>query len=377
MKFLFITGTRADYGKLKPLLKQVAIHPKYEALVLATGMHLHKQYGYTYLEIVKDNLAEIETCITGNQNTNVVEAMAVLMKAILYTVQERCIDAIIVHGDRPEALSGALVGALNNTKVIHVEGGEVSGTIDDSIRHAVTKLSHYHLCNSETAFNRLIQLGESRNNIATIGSPDLDILLSAELLPDWHDVVSRYDIAFKSKDFYLVMLHPVTTEFNQTERNARYFFQQISEFRDGNFIVVLPNNDLGSDIIVKVIEEFCNNTNIQVYKSFRFEYFLSILKNSKGLLGNSSAGLHEAPAIGLPVLNYGTRQSGRFNHECILNIDYDDFPKIGEWLKLHERATSYKKSEHYGSGSSSTLFKELLDNKIFHNIDIQKSFTEI
>lgn len=379
MRLLFISGTRADYGKLKPLIEITSNHDNYEALLLATGMHLHEAYGNTYLELLKDNYCEVLTCITGHSGNNVVENMANLMSNITYIILERKIDGIIVHGDRPEALVGATSGALNNIKVIHIEGGELSGTIDDSIRHAVTKLSHIHLCNSETAKNRLLQLGEAKESIEIIGSPDLDILLDETKLPSWEQVVTRYPISFKPKNYFIIALHPVTTEYHSARKNIRAFFNEIQKIKDENFIVINPNNDLGSEFIIESINSLFENNQSTIikYKSFRFEFFLKILKKSKGLIGNSSAGLHEGPAIGLPVLNFGSRQMGRFSHECITHLQYSEVSQINKWIKKYSRYTRHNNSSHYGTGNSQLEFKELLDKNFFQGIKIQKQFKDI
>lgn len=377
MNILFISGTRADYGKLKPLIEVTSNHENYEIILLATGMHLHAEYGNTYLELLKDNFCEVLTCITGHSGNNVVENMANLMSNITYLIIERKIDAVVVHGDRPEALAGATAGALNNVKVIHIEGGEVSGTIDDSIRHAVTKLAHIHLCNSETAKNRLLQLGENDETIKIIGSPDLDILLNEKKLPTWEKVINRYPLPFESQDYFVIALHPVTTEFNIIKKHVQSFFDEIQKIKTENFIIINPNNDLGSEYIIEAIQSLKDLKNIVTYKSFRFEYFLRILKNSKGLLGNSSAGLHEGPAIGLPVLNYGSRQKGRFIHECITNVNYSEAENINTWITKHSVITRYASSDHYGTGKSQEKFKSLLDSNFVDNVNVQKHFNQI
>jgi UDP-N-acetylglucosamine 2-epimerase (hydrolysing) len=377
MKLLYISGTRADYGKLKPLIIETLNQNDYEVLLLATGMHMHRSYGYTYLELVKDNLCEIITCTTGHNSSNVTESIATLIQSLTYTVLEREIEGIVVHGDRPEALAGAMVGALNNIKVIHVEGGELSGTIDDSIRHAITKLSHIHLCNSISAKTRLIQLGENEKSIEVIGSPDLDILLS-DRLPKWKKVTDYYNIKFDAKSYYVVAFHPVTTEFSSFKQKVKILFDTLQDHGDKNFIIIYPNNDLGSEFIVDEINKLSSLKlkNIFISKSFKFEYFLSILKNSKGLIGNSSAGMHEAPAIGLPVLNIGTRQSGRFINENLTNVDFHK-TLISNWINEFNILKKYKSSSHYGIGNSGCLFGNLLKNRFFDLVPIQKKFNDI
>ncbi|WP_265349932.1 UDP-N-acetylglucosamine 2-epimerase [Neisseria meningitidis] len=180
-RILCITGTRADFGKLKPLLAYIENHPDLELHLIVTGMHMMKTYGRTYKEVTRENYQH--TYLFSNQIQG--EPMgAVLGNTITFISRlsdEIEPDMVMIHGDRLEALAGAAVGALSSRLVCHIEGGELSGTVDDSIRHSISKLSHIHLVANEQAVTRLVQMGEKRKHIHIIGSPDLDVMASSTL----------------------------------------------------------------------------------------------------------------------------------------------------------------------------------------------------
>ena len=213
-KILFLTGTRADYGKLKSLMKRVETDSNFELHVFVTGMHMLSKYGSTYHEVEKDGFKNIYKYI--NQKSSSHDQMDISLSNTITGLSNYCDevkpDLIVVHGDRLEALAGAIVGAFNNIKVMHIEGGEVSGTIDESIRHAITKMAHFHLVANDEAKKRILQLGEKEESVFVFGSPDLDIMYS-DTLPNMDEVKDKYEIPFET--FSILMYHPVTTEVDQ------------------------------------------------------------------------------------------------------------------------------------------------------------------
>jgi UDP-N-acetylglucosamine 2-epimerase (hydrolysing) len=277
----------------------------------------------------------------------------------------------VVHGDRAEAMAGAIVGALNNILVAHVEGGELSGTIDELIRHSISKMSHIHYVSNEKAKKRLIQMGELSNSIEVIGSPDVDIMFSNNL-PSIQEVKSYYNISFES--YAVVMFHPVTTEFNKMAEYAGNFVNAL--LRDNkNYVVIFPNNDLGSEIILRNYKKLESNSRFRIFPSLRFEYFLTLLKKSDFIIGNSSAGIREAPYYGIPTINIGTRQENRTLHSHILNISYEEediFNSLSEEFSYVKKDTI-----SFGNGNSSELFLKSLLNTALWNINNQKQFIDI
>lgn len=318
-KILFLTGTRADYGKLKSLIQAVERHPDLEPYIYVTGMHMLNRYGYTAQEVMKDKYRNVYMNINQYVGDKMEIVLANTVKGLSHYLHELKPDLLVIHGDRVEALAGAIVGALTNTLVAHVEGGELSGTIDDSIRHSISKMAHLHFVCNQEAFLRLRAMGESEGSIYEIGSPDYDVMFNCEL-PSLDSVKEYYDIPFES--FGIVLFHPVTTESERFKIYSRSIVNAINK-SDKNFVVVYPNNDEGSNYILEAYDRL-NEKRIRIFPSISFERFVVLLKNSRLILGNSSAGIREAPCYGIPCVNLGDRQNKRFKHKSIADVGYGE-----------------------------------------------------
>lgn len=214
-KILFLTGTRADFGKIKSLIQTLEIQQDFEVFVFVTGMHLQELYGYTLIEIERRNFKNVFTFENHTHETTMDLTLAKTIEGLSGYCKTINPDMIVVHGDRVETLAGAIVGSLNNILVAHIEGGEVSGTVDELIRHSVSKLSHVHFVSNVEAKKRLLQMGEIHESIFMIGSPDIDIMFSNQL-PDLKKVKEYYNIDFEQ--YAIVMFHPVTTEIKDMQR---------------------------------------------------------------------------------------------------------------------------------------------------------------
>ncbi len=368
-KILFITGTRADYGKLKSLMKAIEASEEFELLIYVSGMHLLEQYGMTIREIYKDGYKNIYPALGQVHTQSMSYNLGNVICSLTGYVDNVKPDMIVVHGDRIEAIAGAVVGALNNIRVAHIEGGEVTGTIDESIRHAVSKFAHFHFVANDDARSNLVQLGEDAANIYVIGSPDLDIM-NSDNLPDIEEVKSRYDITF---DKYSILLyHPVTTELEQIYDHVKNVVDAIKEYQD-NYVIIYPNNDTGSDIILSKLNTLQNRKNVRLLNSIRFEYFLTLLRNANCMLGNSSAGVREAGFYGVPAIDIGTRQKGRYNLEKCPNIQWTPEDKALIVSALENIDSHRTKSFGFGDGRSTELFMQALRSDIWEKT-LQKQF---
>ena len=370
-RVLFVTGTRADFGKLKSLIKILDTHPDFEVSIFVTGMHMQSLYGATYREVERCGCKNIFKFLNQTSEATMDLTLSKTIDGLSTYLKENPVDLIVVHGDRVEALAGAITGSLNNILVAHIEGGELSGTIDELIRHAISKLSHTHFVANEKAKNRLIQMGELRQSVFVIGSPDMDIMFSDEL-PEIGVVKRYYGIPYE--EYGIVMYHPVTTEYEQVEVHAEQLVDALlADTR--NYIVIYPNNDLGSLIILNAYRRLKDNSRFRLIPSMRFEYFLSLLKNAMIIVGNSSAGIREAPAYQIPCLNIGSRQENRASSPFIHNCA-DDFTQIqNEMAKI-----SYPKEKPeylFGKGNSAKQFLELLETVSFWNTSKQKQFKDL
>ncbi len=371
----FITGTRADYGKIKSLVIELQKkRSKFKTNLIITGMHNVKNYGNTKDEIDKDKIKNCYRFNNQSQNKNMDIILANTIKGINKFVSKNPTDLIVVHGDRVESLAGAITGALNNIKVAHIEGGELSGTVDEIIRHSISKLSHLHFVTNQIAKKRLIQMGEIKKNIYIIGSPDLDILLGNSL-PLLENVKQRYGIKFQN--YAIFIFHPVTTELDSIKKQIDKLIETLvkSQF---NYIILLPNNDLGGNIIYEQILKLKRKKlkNFKIFPSMRFEYYLTLLKNSNFIIGNSSSGIMEAPYYGVPTIDIGSRQKNRAKIQSIFN--QNNFTKISKLIsKYKEKKYNLKPLQYFGSGNSNKMFLSILKQKRVWKIKNQKQFVQL
>lgn len=370
-RILFLTGTRADFGKLKSLILAVQESEDFDAIVFATGMHMSCKYGKTIDEIRKSGINQIFPFINHDRIDCMDRRLAKTIDGISHFIAENRPDMIVVHGDRAEALAGAIVGSLNNILVAHIEGGEVSGTIDELIRHSVSKMAHLHLVSNEQAGKRLVQMGELQSSINIIGSPDLDIMLSDGLKPI-EQVKEYYEIPFAR--YAVLLFHPVTTELEHWERHTKEVVDAVIA-SEKNYVVVYPNNDIGSDTILSAYEQLSKIPNFRLFPSIRFEYFLALLKNAEFIIGNSSAGIREAPYYGIPTIDIGSRQNNRAAYDTIIHCPYDR-SSILKAIKESVPGPAAK-AGYFGDGKSSKRFMELIHSKEIWQISRQKQFQEL
>lgn len=372
-RVLFITGTRADYGKIKSLMKTMDSLPKYEVYIYVSGMHLLPQYGNTYKEILKDHYENVHVAYGQQYTDNMSYNLGIVLTNLSGYVRQIEPDMILVHGDRIDALAGAVVGALNNIIVAHIEGGEVSGTIDDSIRHAISKFAHLHFVCNDEAKKRIIQLGESEDHIFVIGSPDIDVMMSSNL-PSLTAVKRYYEIDFAQ--YAIFLYHPVTTEVEQLSDHINIVVNALKKSKR-NYVVVYPNNDMGSEIILNQVRKLKNESNFAVYPSIRFEYFLTLLKNALFIIGNSSAGIRESGIYGVPAIDIGTRQNGRYDIRKLPNIQHvmEDEDEIAK--AIGQTPGCAIQCHNFGQGHGTSKLLQALDREELWNFNIQKKFIDL
>lgn len=374
-KLIFLTGTRADFGKLKSLIAITQGCDDFEVHIFATGMHMNSRYGKTIDEITKAGFCNVHPFINHNSVGNMDRILAKTIEGFSHFIAEIEPDLIVVHGDRAEALAGAIVGSMNNILVAHIEGGEISGTIDELIRHAVSKMSHVHFVANEKAKKRLIQLGEKESSVFIIGSPDIDLMTPSKL-PDIKKVKDYYDIPFQS--YGVAMFHPVTTEFENIKFQSQQFVNALIA-SNRQYVVIYPNNDLGSDEILAEYHRFVGNENFKVFPSLRFEYFLSILRDCNFIIGNSSAGIREAPFYGIPTIDIGSRQKNRISSNVVKNCGYAQHDILSAIAAITGSYTpEYVGANHsFGQGNSDQLFYDLVCTPSLWNIEKQKQLQDI
>jgi UDP-N-acetylglucosamine 2-epimerase (hydrolysing) len=368
---VFLTGTRADFGKLKALIRAACELQIFEVHIFVTGMHLLARYGYTAIEVEREGFGNIHKFINQNTSDSMDAVLAKTVNGFSDFVKEIRPDMVVIHGDRVEALAGALVGCLNNVLVAHIEGGEVSGTIDESLRHSITKLSHLHLVSNDRARQRLLQMGEEHQRIHVIGSPDLDIM-NSDAVPSLAKARDKYTIPFER--YAIFMYHPVTTEVDTLAEKMTEVVVAIQECGD-NFVVVYPNNDHGSSIIFDALAPLRDCPRFRLFPSVRFEYFLSLMRHAEYVIGNSSAGVREAPFYGVPTVNLGGRQRNRAKAATIVNA----VERRADVLQAiaTAKAMPRKRTEEFGDGRSAANFAAFLQDGATWSATAQKHFSDL
>ena len=370
---VFFTSSRADYGKIKEVIKKIK---KIKYKIIVTGSHLLKEYGYTVDHIKKDfplkNLIVFSNQKFNDSGKYIFEKTTKGLNKILKRYK---FDLAIIHGDRVETLAAASTFMLNRIKIAHIEGGELSGTVDEMIRHSVSKLANVHFVTNKIAKKVLINSGEKKENIFITGSPDIDILKSQKR-PNIKEVKKRYKIPFDK--YAISFLHPVTTEgFQKNNINSKIYFKTLKSCNAVNFIQFVPNNDDFSKIILKNLKTNLKNCkNVKILPSMRFEFYLTLLENSKFIIGNSSSAIMEAPYFGIPSINVGSRQINRFGEQLSTNIDFSN-KNILKSIKNIKIKKSKKRKTIFGVGKSSDKIIKIINSKKFKKINLQKSYKNL
>ena len=369
-RLLFVTGTRADYGKIEPLAK-AAIQNGFDVTFFVTGMHMMESYGLTKIEVKRLPRAIVHEFVNQRAGDPQDVILAKTMLGFSDFIVEEKPDLVLIHGDRVEALACALVCATNYVKCAHIEGGEVSGTIDEILRHCNSKLAYCHFVSSKTAGKRVQTLGESIGSIHVIGSPELDIhgQPSGFLL---QDVLDHYEIS--QADYGICIMHPVTSEADNMGQQASDLFSALQQ-SDKFFIVIKPNNDPGSERILSVINSL-PEAQFKVIPSIQFERFSELLRNAACIVGNSSAGVREAPFLGIPSLDVGSRQTDRAFSASITKIPAHNTDGIFNFIKTDWQKRYHQQTE-FGDGTATQKFVELLKSREFWQHSMQKQFHDI
>jgi UDP-N-acetylglucosamine 2-epimerase (hydrolysing) len=366
---LFLTGTRADFGKLEPLAV-AARDAGHRVTFFVTGMHMMDRYGLTRNEVRRlpgVDLHEVPNQAEGDPQDLILARTITAFSAYATATKP---DLIVLHGDRIEALAGALVAATNYLRSAHVEGGEVSGTIDEVFRHCNTKLCTHHFVSSADAARRVMALGEPAETVHTIGSPELDFHARPSGVT-LDEVRQRYAIPFDS--YGIATFHPVTSEQATIGQQAADLFGAL-QASGRPFVVIAPNNDPGSQAIFHVLEKLSKDR-FRILPSMRFSHFSELMKNAACMVGNSSAGVREAPFLGLPSLDIGTRQTNRSDAPSVTACEASDRVAILGFLQTHWGRQSIP-HEGFGQGSAAQRFVETLARPEFWTLSLQKVFRD-
>jgi len=318
---LYISGTRADYGLMRQALFAIKKHPRLQLRILATGMHVMPEFGFTLNEIKRDGFRVYVSNIPYKNNDK--KSTVIFMGKFIHDLSGKLSnikpDIILLLGDRAEMLAGAIAGAYLSIPVAHIHGGDVTSTVDELARHAITKLSSLHFAATKAAADRILKMGEEQRRVFKVGSPGLDSIMHEKLLSR-EQAAKKYKLDL-SKKIILVLQHPVTMEVGEAKKQMRLTMQVIKDLGFQS-IVIYPNADAGSRDMVGVINSYRSCSFMRIYKSIPRRDYLSLMGLASVLVGNSSSGIIEAPLFGLPVVNIGSRQQDRERSNNVLDVAY-------------------------------------------------------
>jgi UDP-hydrolysing UDP-N-acetyl-D-glucosamine 2-epimerase len=353
-KILIITERRADYSRFKPILKLITNSKLLDYILVVTGTHFLKKHGLTVNEIKKDKFRinyKIKSFYSSkaDDGESMVVAIGNVLKKIPLIIKKSKPDIILTGFDIGANFALTVAGAHLNVPVAHIQGGEVTGSIDESLRHSMSKFSNYHLVANLDAKKRLIKMGENKNKIFIVGCPSLDALFQEQVIAD-EEIKRRFNIDCK-KLFFVIIQHPVTTE-NKLSKNQILETIHAVKKTKAQALFILPNNDSGHLDIIKEIRK----QNLNWAKSLSLSEYRSLLMKASILIGNSSSGIHEAASFRLPVINIGSRQNGRLQPRNVINAEHnrkDILNKIKFCLNDNKYINMLKKLKNpYGDGDS-------------------------
>lgn len=383
MKICIATGTRAEYGLLKPLIEKISADNDFTLQLLVTGAHLSPEFGLTYRQIEADGYvidAKVEMLLSSDTAEGITKSMGLGMIGYADALKRLAPDLLVILGDRYEMLSIASTALIYRIPIAHIHGGELTeGAYDDAIRHAITKMSALHFTSTEAYRQRVIQLGEQPERVFNVGAIGLDNFLSLQLLSkreleeDLHITFNRFN--------YLVGFHPETLSDQSVEEQFDALLQAIDEQTNSFFIFTKANADTNGRIINQMMERYVqeNPDRAVLFTSLGSLRYLSLMKVATAVVGNSSSGILEAPSIPTATINIGDRQKGRIQANSILNCEakLQEIEGCIDKVKSKEfRHIVVKSINPYGNGNTSQQIMNVLKSLHLRDLSL-KSFYDI
>lgn len=378
-KISIVTATRAEYGILRPLILKLNQDNDLNMQLLVTGMHLEEKYGYTKNEIDRDGVP-IFKCIPileeGNSEYDISITIANAIRGFAEYFRDEKPDMLIVLGDRTEIL-GVCVAAMNaRVPIAHLHGGEITeGAVDDSVRHAVSKMSYLHFPANESYRKRIIQMGESPERVFNVGALGVENILNVPLLSK-EDLCDQIGIP-KNKKYVVMTFHPVTLEGEGIELQVDEVLSAVENYSEYFYLITKANADAGGEKVNEMLEEYASShDNVKLVASLGMVRYLSALKYAEFALGNSSSGIIEAPAFGIPTVNIGDRQKGRMMAESVICCKTSCASICKAIMEAQEM--SCQPSYLYGKGDTSDKIIKVVKHFLFEEkIDLKKHFYDM
>jgi|TARA_Y100000310_G_scaffold311008_1_gene356858 UDP-hydrolysing UDP-N-acetyl-D-glucosamine 2-epimerase len=377
-KICVVITNRAHYARGKLVLKAINEHPELELQLIVAGSALIDKYGKIITKIEEDGFKinkKITMLLEGGTPTAMAKTTGLGLLEFSTAFENLEPDIVLIRGDRYEILAPAIAASYLNIPLAHIEGGDVTGTIDESVRHAVTKLAHIHFPTNELSKERILKMGEIPENVYNVGSPDAEFLNSQDLTFNPNEIWKGETIGVGerpnlSKEYLIIMQHPVTTEHKKSKEQTEETIKAIHELKIPT-IWIWPNVDAGTDELSKAVRVYRENTEQNHIQFVRFldpTLFAKLLKNAACIVGNSSAGIKESSFLGTPAVNIGTRQQGRLKDKNVIDASHNS-EEIKEAILKQIKNGNYNQSELYFKPNTS---KQIATTLAKSKIKIQK-----
>ena len=379
-KICVVTGSRAEYGLLSVVMKEIKDNPVFTLQVVATGMHFAPEFGLTYREIEKDGFsidARVEMLLSSDTPVGITKSLGMGVIGFAETLHTLKPDLLMLLGDRFEILAAAEAALVAKIPIAHIAGGDTTeGAIDEAIRHSITKMSHLHFVTNEAAARRVRQLGENPEHIYTVGSPGIDVIKHVTLL-DRKALEMDLGFTFRKRNL-LVTFHPATLDFQPAGTQFKELLSALDTLgNDTGIIFTMPNADTDGRVIISMIEEYtASRPHAKAYASLGQLRYLSAMAEVDAVVGNSSSGLYEAPSFKKPTVNIGDRQKGRIQASSVINCK----PESADIVRAIKEALTKDCSDTinpYGNGNSAQQIVALLKSIPDFNTLLKKHFFNI
>jgi len=380
-KICVVTGSRAEYGLLYWLMKEIAADPTLELLIVATGMHLSPEFGLTYKQIEADGFAiaaKVEMLLSSDTPVGIAKSMGLGVIGFADAFERLRPDIVVVLGDRFEILAAAQAALVARIPIAHIHGGEISeGAMDESIRHAISKMAQWHFVAAEPYRKRLIQMGEQPTQVFNFGAPGLDHLSQMQWLSR-AELEAQLGIVL-GQPLFLVTYHPVTLDSAAPQEAMQELMAGLEQFQQATIIWTYPNADTGGRILIKLIDDFvaAHPARSKAFVSLGQQRYLSLMHEANVVIGNSSSGLIETPALKRATINIGDRQKGRLKAATVIDTTErrDDIVRaINLALSGPFRASLAQAESLYGQGRVGQQIKETLKAAL---PEVRKPFFDI
>lgn len=362
-KIALITGSRGEYGYIRPVIREIEKRENLDYGLIVTNMHLLDAFGMSVKEIHKDKIkifSTVNNTFDGYNRVSMVKSLAVFQLQLPDILEQMEADILLVAGDRGEQLVGALTGAHMYLPVAHIQAGEVSGNIDGITRHAITKYAHIHFASNQDAAERVLKMGEEKHRVYNVGAPQLDELISGHFISR-DETYKKFNLK-KNSPIILFVFHPITEEVGSLEKYMDQILQPIISL-GYQTIIILNNSDAGGNIVRRKILEN-KKPFMKIYSNVSRQEYLGLLNTVDFIIGNSSSGILEAPTFHLPAINIGNRQNGRMQAMNVVNTSYDS-KEIKQAIKKVLSLAFKKKMKNcvnlYGDGQSSKRIVDVLE----------------